>query len=214
MNRKSLRRIRVLPHRYCSSNMLLAMFVVFSLSSVCRSQNSLQGAGSIQLAEVAGVKFVVPAGFQLEQSENHKLSFMRNRSEPLGLFVTIAEYQVSDKYLTALSGNLVTRLRRGEDTFRWKIIGTLEPTLSRYQTDRGIIKGLKGRTFVQVDYVVVKVQDKHIVIGSIAQFGTERTAKFLFDVEGREYSVPGWQALFQLISSITDEKDNEPGNPK
>lgn len=32
---------------------------------------------------------------------------------------------------------------------------------------------------------VVKVQNKDIVIGSIAQFDEERTARFLFDVEGK-----------------------------
>jgi hypothetical protein len=154
------------------------------------------------------VKFVVPAGFQLEPSESHKLEFMRSRSESVGLFVTLAERQVNDKYLTDLSNELVARLRREQDRFRWKILGTLEPSLSRYQTNRGIIKGLKGKTFVQVDYVVVKVQNKDIVVGSIAQFGEERTATFLFDVEGREYSVLGWQALFQLISSVTGEIDN------
>jgi len=182
----------------------LAIFLVLSGSSTVS-----QGASNIQLAKVGTVKFVVPAGFQLEQSESHKLSFMRHRSEPLGLFVTIPERQVKDKYLTDLSSHLVTRLHPGEDAFKWKILETFEPSLSRYQTNRGIIKGLNGKTFIQVDYVVIKLQRKDMVIGSIAQFGEERAAPFLFDVEGREYSVPGWQALFQLISSVTGEKDHE-----
>jgi hypothetical protein len=182
------------------------MLLVFSMCSVAVSQSPSQDAGHIQFAEIGGVKFAVPAGFQLEQIETHKLSFMRNRSEPLGLFVTIAENQVNDKYLTDLSSNLVTRLLRGENKFKWRVPGTLERKLSRYQTNSGTIKGIKGKTFVQVDYVVVKTHDKDVVIGSIAQFGEEQTATFLFDVEGREYSVTGWQALFQLIPSVTGEK--------
>lgn len=203
MKRKSLRQVLLFPHRYCSANVLLAIFLVLSPGS----GTIAQGPGD--LAEVGTVKFVVPAGFQLEQTESRTLSFMRNRSEPLGLFVTIAEQQVNNKYLTDLSNSLVTQLHHGADGFKWKLLGILEPSLSRYQTHRGVIKGLKGKTFVQVDYVVVKVQDKDIVIGSIAQFGEERTAAFLLDVEGREYSVPAWQALFRLISSVTGEKDNE-----
>lgn len=123
--------------------------------------------------------------------------------------MTICSCQLNDQYLTDLSDNLVTQLHPGADGFKWKLIGTLEPSLSRFQTNRGVIKGLKGKAFVQVDYVVVKVQDRDIVIGSIAQFGEERTATFLFEVEGREYSVPGWQALFRLISSVTGEKHDE-----
>lgn len=56
-----------------------------------------------------------------------------------------------------------------------------------------------------VDYVVVKAQEHEVVVGSIATFAEERDAKFLFDVEGREYSFFGWQALFQLIASVTGE---------
>src|ERR1041384_5497166 len=104
---------------------------------------------------------------------------MRNSSEPLAVFVTIAENQVDEKYLTDLSTNLVTQLLRGEVKFRWRVVGTLEPSSSRYQTKRGVIKGLNGKTFVQVDYLAVRVHDKDIVIGSIAKFGDERTATFL-----------------------------------
>lgn len=212
MNRKSLRQVLVFPLRYSSANVLLAILLVLSLGADTIRQGAAQGAGDIQLAEVGPVKFVVPAGFQLEHTENRGLSFMRNRSEPLAVFVTIAEYQVNDKYLTDLSSSLVTQLRPGTGEVKWKLLGTLEPSLSRYQTNRGVIKGLKGKTFVQVDYVVVKVQDKDIVIGSIAQFGEERTAAFLFDVEGREYSVTGWHALFRLISAVTGENVNERRN--
>jgi hypothetical protein len=206
MNRKSLRQLLVFSHQYRFANVLLVMFLVCFFGWDASAQSPSRGAGEIQTAEVGGVKFVVPAGFQLEPSESDKLSFMRNRSEPLALFVTIAEHHVNDKYLSDLSSNLVTRLRRAENSFRWKLLGSLDSRLSRYQTNRGIIKGIMGKTFVQVDYVVVKVQDQDIVIGSIAQFGEERTATFLFDAEGREYSVPGWQALFQLIPSVTGEK--------
>lgn len=206
MNRNSLRQVLIFPHRYCFANVPLAMFLVLCIGSGTIAQDPPPGAGNLQLAQLGAVKFVVPAGFQLEQTESLKLSFMRNRSEPLGLFVTIPEHQVNDRYLTDLAGSLVTRLRRGEAGFKWKVLATLEPSLSRSQTKRGVIKGLNGATFVQVDYVAVKVQEQDIVMGSIAQFGEERTASFLFDVEGREYSVAGWQALFQLIASVTGEK--------
>lgn len=207
MNQMSLRRL-FFPHRYCSINLLLALVLILSFESSNVSQTPSQNAGNIQLAEIGKVKFVVPVGFQLDQSESDKLSFMRSRSEPLALFVTIPEHQTNDKYLADLCSNLVNRLRSGEDGFRWKILRTMEPGLSRYQTSRGIIKGLKESTFVQIDYVIVKVLDKDVVIGSIAQFGGEHTATFLFDAKGREYSVPGWQALFQVISSVTGEKDH------
>lgn len=206
MNQKSVRQRLVFPHRNCNLTVLLAVSLVFSISPVTVSKGQSQGSVDTQLAEVGGVKFLVPAEFQLEQSKSHKLSFMRSRSEPLALFVTIASDQVNEKYLADLAGYLVTQLRHRDDNFKWKILVTSQPSLSRYQTNRGVVKGLNGRTFVQLDFVVISIQNRDIVIGSIAQFGDERTATFLFDVEGREYSVQGWQALFQLIPSITGEK--------
>ena len=48
-----------------------------------------------------------------------------------------------------------------------------------------------------------------IIVGYIAAFGDERDAKFLFDVDGREYSFLGWKSLFHLIASVTGEKFDE-----
>lgn len=205
---ESLRRASVVSHRYHSATLFLIL-MVFTVSLGSSPQASSQNV-AIQLAELQGVKFVVPHGFPLEQSETNQVSFMRNSSEPLGLFVTVLKQSIDDKYLTDLSRNVVGMLRPDEDGFKWNVRETVEPRVSRYQTQRGTIKGLKGKTFVQIDYVVVRAQGKEVVIGSIGQFGEESTGPFLFEVAGREYSVRGWQALFQLISSVTGEKDNEP----
>jgi hypothetical protein len=68
------------------------------------------------------------------------------------------------------------------------------------------VKGLNAKKFVQADYVVLKSHSRVLIVGSIAPFGDEREATFLFDTERREYSFAGWRALFHLIASITGER--------
>ena len=68
------------------------------------------------------------------------------------------------------------------------------------------MKGLNTKRFVQADYVVLKSHGRVLIVGSIATFGDEREARFLFDTESSEYSFPGWHALFQMIASITGER--------
>lgn len=196
----------MIPHRYGYGALLLILLVLIARSNTVPQASSRSLLGT-QPAEIQGLKFVVPDGFQLEQSETRKVSFMRNSSAPLGLFVTESGPRLDHTYLTELSTNLVRLLLREGGGFRWKIQETPEHRVSQYQTRSGTIKGINGTTFVQIDHVVVRAQDKDIVIGSIAKFGDEHAADFLFDVDGREYSVQGWRALFELISSVTGEKE-------
>ena len=159
------------------------------------------------VAEIAGVKFTVPQSFKLEQSSDTRVAFMRHATQQIALFVALPEHQVDDKYLIDLSNNLVSRLFPQQNDFAWKVQQRIsDRRVSRYQTNGGTTKGLNAKRFVQTDYVIVKAHGNEVVVGSIATFGEEREAKFLFDLEGREYSFFGWQALFQLIASVTGEK--------
>jgi len=167
-----------------------------------------QPAESTQNAEIGGVKFSIPKGFVLEQPFPDSTAFMESRTRETALFVAVPGTQaIDDKYLTKLSSGLVSRFAPRQDGFTWKILQrpSTRP-ISSYQTNRGTTKGLSGNTFVQIDFVVVKAQGHEVVIGSIATFGAPQEAKYLFEVDGREYSVQAWEGLFGLIASITGEK--------
>ena len=158
-----------------------------------------------QVAEIAGVKFASPRGFKLEQSSEARVAFMRHATSQTALFVTVTDHRVNDKYLTDLSNKLVSQLFPQESDFAWKILHrNSDRRRSRYQTSGGTTKGLNETKYVQTDYLVIKAQGHDVIVGSISTFGEGREAKFLFEVEGREHSFLGWQGLFELISSITD----------
>jgi hypothetical protein len=186
---------------------LLSISMVFTLYANPAQQVASQELEGKQGAEIAGVKFATPEGFKLEQSSDTRVAFMRHATSQIALFVAVPDHQVNDKYLIDLSNNLVSRLFPQQNGFAWKLFQrTPDRRVSMYQTSGGTTKGLNAKTFVQTDYLVVKVQRRQVVVGSIATFGEERNAKFLFEVEGREYSVTGWQALFHLIASVTGEE--------
>jgi hypothetical protein len=138
---------------------------------------------------------------------------MESRTRETALFVAVPGGQaIDDKYLTKLSSGLVSRFAPRQDGFTWKILQRRSARpISSYQTNRGTTKGLSGNTFVQIDFVVVKAQGHEVVIGSIATLGAPQEAKYLFEVDGREYSVQAWEGLFSLIASVTGE--NIPKKP-
>ena len=157
-------------------------------------------------AEVAGVKFAVPKDFKLE-SVDAGVAFLRHETSELALFVAVPQQQVSDQYLNDLSQTLVRQLLPQQKGFAWKVLPrNSDRKVSVNQTGAGTVKGLNAKKFVQADYVVLKSNGRVLIVGSIAPFGDEHAARFLFDVEGREYSFEGWRALFHLIASITGER--------
>jgi hypothetical protein len=185
----------------------LAILMSLTISPSSVRQVSSQELQSKQPAEIGGIDFAIPPGFELEQSQDKKFAFMRSAAQQIALFVAVPDRQVDDEYLTDLSNDLASRLLPKPNHFEWKILQRAsDRRTSKYQTNAGTAKGISGKRYVQTDYVVVNAQRHAVVVGSIATFGEEREAKFLFDVEGSEYSVLGWQALFQLIPSVTGEK--------
>lgn len=173
-------------------------------------QTPPQGAQGGRAAEVAGLKFVVPPDFSLRQISGSDLAFMSNAARDVALFVAVPGRTVDDEYLSGLAENLSRHFLPQEKGFTWKIFEqAVERKVSSSQTRGGTVKGLNAKKFVQVDYVVLEVRGRLVVVGLIATFGDGRAGKFLFDVDGREYSVHGWLGLFHLIASVTGERHED-----
>lgn len=189
--------------------------VVMSFGSAT-AQLPSQDPGHKEDAEVAGVKFSVPNGFNLEKSSDSRVAFMRHKQYDLALFVAVPEAQVDDKYLTSLSNTLVLQLFPKEKDFQWKMLPSeSESNVSRFQTADGNTKGFNGKKFFQTDYITVKVKDREILVGYITQLGQYgNNAKYLFDLTGvGGMSMPGWYAQAHILASVTGEKyeDINPG---
>ena len=168
-------------------------FVLLSLILASAQQTSSQLRHK-QDSEIGGVKFSVRQDFELAPSADSTIAFMRHAKEEIALFVAVPDKQNDGNYLTELSKSLVSQLIPQETGFVWKIVrDTSDRTLSKYQTASGASKGLSlnSKTYVQIDYLIVKGHRREVLVGSIKRFGAEREAKFLFEVEGREYSFLG-----------------------
>lgn len=204
---------KILSNSHCAcmegvATIFLIIFIILSTSSIMAQQVSSPCLEPAQAVEVAGVKFLAPPCYKLEQASDSRATFLREPENQLALFVVVTDQEVDDNYLINLSNNLAFQFLPQQNGFTWKLLWqNSERKVSKYQTNRLTAKGINGKKFVQTDYVMLKAQGHNVVVGSIATFGNGLDAKLLFDVEGREYSIAGWQGLFQLIASVTGERD-------
>ena len=185
-----------------SRQYVLALILMFFCFDGYVAQQHSQ-AGPKQNSEIAGVQFSTPPDFKLEQTSTPRVAFMRNPE--ISLFVAVPDKQIDDKCLTDIS-NVVSGILTEQDAFVWKIRPATDPRVSNYQIKRGITKGRNAKTYVQTDYVVLKIHGQEIVVGLVGTYGEGLKSAYHFEYEGAGYSFVGWRALFQLISSITGEK--------
>lgn len=191
----------------------ILILTVIALLASCLSgsaQHASTAADRLNRAyQVSGVKFTVPKGFRLQQDPHDSFAIMRHEKEDLALFVAVPTNQeLSDVDLMSLSKKAISKLVLNEEEFKWKISRHSEPKLSSRQSFRGVTKGLNNQRYVQTDFVVLKVQQRQIVLGSVSMSNISNEAQHFFDVEGYEYSTSGWEGLFELISAVTGESVN------
>jgi len=189
------------PFSANSSHHVLALILIFLCFDRYVAQQPSE-AGP-KHSEIGGIRFSIPPDFKLEPASSERVAFMRNPE--ISLFVAVPDKLIDDKYLTDLS-NVVSRILTEQDAFAWKIQPAPDPRMSKYQTSRGHTKGLNAKTYVQTDYVVLKIRGQEIVVGSVGTYGEGLKSAYQFEHEGAGYSFLGWRGLFQLISSITGEK--------
>ena len=190
----------------------LTFVLVVSCFEVAPAQLPSQDPGHKEDAEVVGVKFSVPNSFNLEESSDSRVAFMRHKKYDLALFVAVPEKQVDDNYLTSLSNTLTSQLFPKEKDFRWKLLPSdSDKKVSKFQVASGNTKGFNGERLFQTDYIAVKVKDREILVGYITQLGQfTDNAKYLFNLKGvGGMSMPGWYAQAHILASVTGEKYEE-----
>lgn len=188
------------------ATLLLALSAASGAGARAVRQSPFQRSEDEQTAEIAGVKFTIPREFRLEHPPDPAVAFMTHPTGEVALFVAVPDGRVDDSYLSNLSDKLTHQFLPRLEGVTWKILGpATERKTSACQIGAGTLKGLGTKRFVQVDYVILKSQGRNEVVGSIAVFGDEREANLLYNLDGREYSFPGWRGLFQLVTSITGE---------
>ena len=189
--------------------LLFSIVFVGSCFLMAFAQLPSQDPGHKQGAEISGVKFSVPNGFNLQQSAGSRVAFMRHNKYDLALFVTVPDTQIDSAYLGSLSNTLVSLLFPNEKDFRWKMLPTDSANkVSDFQVATGNTKGFNGKRLFQTDYISVKIKDREILVGYITQLGQfNNDAKYLFDLKGvAGMSMPGWYAQAHIIASVTGEK--------
>jgi hypothetical protein len=142
------------------------------------------------------------------------MSYNRNQ---LGLFVAVPETPLNDEYLTSLTKTIAGLFLADIKDFTWRVVpSTRMRKVSKFQTGSGYGKGLARKTYVHIEYVAVKVENREVLIGYILKSGPEyeSSAKVIYegDDEGL-FSMPAWYAQAHVIASVTGERyrDINPG---
>jgi hypothetical protein len=188
------------------------------LASAQLDLSALQDPGHKAYSSVGDVKFSVPNEFELQNSPGAGLAYMSHNRGQLGLFVAVPETPLTDEYLASLTQTVAALFLVNIKDYKWKVVPSNgKDKVSKFQTAGGFGKGLAGKTYIHIDYVAVKVENREVLIGYILKSGAEfdPSAKELYerDDEGL-FSMPGWYAQAHVIASVTGEKyrDINPGN--
>jgi len=183
------------------------------LASAQLDLSALQDPGSKAFSNVGDVKFSVPKEFELHNSPGAGLAYMYDARNWLGLYVAVPGKQPDDAYITSLTNTIAALVLPKVTDLQWKYVPFDEETgTSKFQTAAGVVKGLRGKNYIQIDYVAVKVENRDVLIGYVTQLGSfpGASAKDLFEEESAGgLSMPGRYAQAHVIASVTGEKYRE-----
>jgi hypothetical protein len=187
------------------------------LASAQLDLSALQDPGHKAYSSVGDVKFSVPNEFELQNSPGAGLAYMFHTPYKIGLFVAVPETPVNDEYLASLTKTIAGLFLADIKDFTWKVVPSNgKHKVSKFQTASGFGKGLARKTYVHIDYVAVRVDNRDVLIGYILKSGAEfeSSAKVMYDKDDQGlFSMPGWYAQAHVIASVTGEKyrDINPG---
>jgi hypothetical protein len=178
----------------------LVVLVLVTNSSAALAQDSRPR----EAAALGKVKFSVPVGFQLQRSPDSELAIMKAGGYEGGLFVaTSGSSTPSEDDLITLSRRLVAELFPQQRGFSWKVLSKASiPKLNAHQRNQFVVKAVNENKFVQAEFVLVRLAKKNLLVGLVTQFGSEKESRFLYEVDGTEYSFQGWRGLYALLDSI------------
>lgn len=202
---KNLSRAREGSHVRTSTKRMLLSLLVISAIGAFPAKAGLQESLTHQTGQLENIQFSPPSGFQLQGSGGPDLVFIKANAYEGGLFVVISpSSKLSEQNLIEMSRRLASEFLPQDTSFSWKVLAKKAsvPKLDARQTDQFAVKAVNDKKFVQTEFVLLRVKGKNVLAGLITRFGTESDSRFLYEVDGKEYSFPGWRGLFELLGSI------------
>ncbi|MEP6847920.1 MAG: hypothetical protein ABI999_03625 [Acidobacteriota bacterium] len=187
----------------------LSLFTTVACAQDETIEASKMDPGKKVSSTIAGIRYSVPKGFEIEKSPYPRTVFLRSK-ESTAIFITITDSRPDNKTLNDIASNVVTEFAPAEQAFKWKPTGVDEEAASTFEVKGGSAKGQsKAKKVVQLYYKVLKNKNKFLTIGYVMDFGDETAAQsdFAYSSEGIVGgSMPAWYALTHVIVSITGEK--------
>ena len=187
-------------------SLLPLIFTVFAVGVFAQTVLS-QDPGSQRRALIGNLNFSVPKGFNIQEQNKSGIAFMKHSKYPVALFVAVSDKSIDEQFIQNTSKTAVSLfLPKENNPFKWKEWKDASKT-SKFQTISGGIKGFNKNTFVQTDYVVLKVKEKEVLVGYIMADDTVVDTQYLMNLEGEAgASMPGLYAQAHIIASITGER--------
>jgi hypothetical protein len=187
---------------------LLSLFAAASAQDETVEVSKLDPGRKIS-STIAGIRYSVPKGFDIEKSPYPRTVFLRGK-DSTAIFISISDNRPDNKMLNDIASNVATEFAPAEQSFRWKPTGVDEEPASTFEVKGGSAKGQsKAKKVVQLYYKIIRNKTKFLTIGYIMDFGDETAAQsdFAFTSDGPVGgSVSAWYALTHVIVSFTGEK--------
>jgi hypothetical protein len=160
-------------------------------------------AGNLNFACPEGFK-LIPAGSQQD------LALLFKKKYGLGLFVVApgAEFDERRLMTDVTKTALANFFPKESQAFSWRPMN-YSGSVSKYEVGGGMAKGFNGKLSVVIKYRRIRVNEKDIFVGYVAEFGKGGEAKQFFEGAGYGDSLAGCNEAVEVIYSITNEKVDE-----
>jgi hypothetical protein len=171
--------------------------------------------GSQKSCRAGKLSFVCPEGFKSVSTESEQnFALLFHKKQKLGLFVAMPERDFDERKVAsdATKTALAKFYPEESQAWRWKPVNYSD-TVSKYEVGGGMVEAFNGDLLVVIKYRRVKVNDKEIFVGYVANIIRGKEAQDSFEGAGYTDSLAGCNAAVEVIYSFTGEKINEEDPP-
>ncbi len=167
-----------------------------------------------QSCSVAQTHFVCPKGFKSISVDDKRIALFSKKKYGLGLFVAAPESGFDEgKFMSDLTKTTLAKIFPKESqTYSWKPIN-FSDRVSKFEVGGGMVQGFNGKLSVLIKYRHLKFSGQELIVGYAAEFGRGSDAKESFERGLGGDSMPGCNAIVEIVYSITSEKIDESNPP-
>ena len=189
-------------------NTLTAIFISITVMGICGLGRNLQlDPGHKAEVTIDGIKFSCPKGFTVQTVSGFVTTrLMRHGKDRAGVFVMLPGKNINSEFIEEIANALASRLLKEDGAaYKWKR-DTAYAKVSKFETSGGGLVGFDGQKLVCLQYRLLSLEGKDVLVGKVFELLQGAEAKRAFDNGLGGMSIYSAAGESHVIASLTGEK--------